>query len=294
MQILLTIGLIFSWIFIGILIFLVIKGKGVTSADIKHAVSSTWIELGLGEKVEKVASHAEEIKKSYESFEQMLRVPKERAALGEIALETILSDQLPPDMYGIREAIINGKKPDAYIRSPSGIICIDSKFPLDNYGKMLEIGDSVEKQNFKKAFLRDVKDALDKIADDYICPDKGTTGFAFAYIPSESVYYFLIHEEYDMLREYTKKGVQVVSPLTLTHKIELVKAGVHAKKLSEEAEKVRRDLIKISEGFNQIDEKWRTFYDTHLKNAVGKAWELDEAYKKLREEFTRVSKISEE
>ena len=90
------------------------------------------------------------------------------------------------------------------------------------------------------------------------------------------------------------KGVQVVSPLTLSHKIELIKAGVHAKKLSEQAEKVRNDIVKLSRRFSDIDEKWRVFYDTHLRNAGTKAEELDEAYKKLREEFDRISKISEE
>jgi DNA recombination protein RmuC len=97
-----------------------------------------------------------------------------------------------------------------------------------------------------------------------------------------------------MLRSYTKKGIQLVSPLTLSSKIELIKAGVHAKKLSEEAESVRRSLNVISQRFNEIDELWRVFYNTHLRNAGEKAEELDRAYKKLRDEFDRVSRMSKE
>ncbi len=277
-----------------VLIFLTLRSKRVEPKDIEAAISSTWIKLGLDEKIGAVENHAKDIRDSYKSFEQMLRVPTERASFGELSLETILSDQLPQDMYGIRKRTLDGKIPDAYIRSTVGIICIDSKFPLDNFGKMLNAEDPKEREEFKKLFLKDVQGHLNKIADDYVCPEKGSAEFAFAYIPSEGVYYFLVNEAFEMLRDYTKKGVQVVSPLTLSHKIELVKAGVHAKKLSEDAEKVRNNLVRLSHQFGEIDKVWQVFYGTHFKNLQGKAEELDEAYKKLREEFDRISKVSGE
>jgi len=277
-----------------VLIFLVLRGRGVKPRDIENAVSSTWTKLGLEEKIGKLAIHAQDIRDSYRSIEQMLRVPTERAALGEMSLETILSDQLPPDMFGIRKMILDGKIPDAHIRSTVGLISIDSKFPLDNYRKMREAEDPKEKEKFKNAFCKDVQNHLSKIAEDYVCPEKGSAEFAFAYIPSEAVYYFLVNEEFEMLRDYTKRGVQVVSPLTLSHKIELIKAGVHAKKLSEEAESVRKDLNIISQRFNEIDELWRVFYHTHLRNAGDRAEELDIAYRKLREEFDRISRMSKD
>jgi len=86
-----------------------------------------------------------------------------------------------------------------------------------------------------------------------------------------------------MLQTFTRRGVQVTSPLTLSHKIELIKAGVHAKKLSEEVESIRIDLNIISQRFNDIDELWRVFYGTHLRNATERAEELDRAYRKLRD-----------
>jgi DNA recombination protein RmuC len=283
--------LVFVLLLLGVLIFLVIRSRRVEPTDLKNAISSTWTELGLGEKIGSIETQARDIKDSYRSFEQMLRVPKERASFGELALETILADQLPPDMYGIRETVFDGKRPDAHIKSTEGLVCIDSKFSLDNYGRMLTTEDPAEKQRLKKDFIADVRRCLDKIADDYVCPDKGSAEFAFAYIPSESVYYYLLTEAYDMLMEYGRGGVQVVSPLTLSAKIELIRAGVHAKKLSEQAEDVKNDLLRISRGFNEIDDKWRLLYETHLKNAVDRAADLDKSYKKLRDEFDRISKI---
>src|SRR4030042_467823 len=272
-------------ILLAVLIFLVLKGRGVRPKDIEDAVSGTWTKLDLDKKIGELTIHAQDIRDSHRSIEQMLRVPKERAALGELSLETILSDQLPPDMFGIRKMVLDGKFPDASIRSTVGLICIDSKFPLDNYRKMVEVEDSEEEQAFKNSFRKDVQNHLSKVAKDYVCPEAGSAEFAFAYIPSEAVYYFLVNEEFEMLRDYTKRGVQVVSPLALCHKIELIKAGVHARKLSEEAEGGRKDLTIIAQRFNEIDELWRVFYSTHLRNAGERAEELDTAYRKLRDEF---------
>ena len=273
---------------------LVVKTKKVDPKAIQPAVSSTWIGLGLGEKIGAIESHAREIKDNYKSFEQMLRVPTERGSFGELSLETIISDQLPPNLYGVREKILDTKYPDAYIRSTAGIICIDSKFPLDNYVKMLNEPEVKRKEIYRNHFFKNVAGHLTKITEDYVCPDKGSAEFAFAYIPSEGVYYFLITEAYEMLRAYTKRGVQVVSPLTLSHKIELIKAGVHAKRLSESAEKVKNSLLKLSQRFSQMDERWQLIYRTHFKTLQLRLEELDEIYRKISEEFNKIYKFTEE
>jgi len=275
------------------LIFFVLKKGRVEPKDVESAVSNSWIKLGLDEKVGRLTTYASDIRDNYRSLETMLRVPTKRGALGEMALETILTDQLPPDMFGIRTKVFDGKIPDAYIKSTVGIICIDSKFPLDNYSRLMETEDHIEQDNFKKQFLKDVKGHLDKIAGDYVRPDMGSADFAFAYIPSEGVYWLLVNDGFDMLREYTKKGVQVISPLTLSHKIELIKAGVHARKLSEDAERVQAELVTLSRGFTGIDEKWRVFYHTHLRNLGNKAEEIDLAYKGLRDDFDRIERLSD-
>ncbi|MDD2777595.1 MAG: hypothetical protein PHI16_01695, partial [Methanocellales archaeon] len=82
-----------------LLTFLTLKRKRFESKDIEAAVSGTWIKLGLDEKIGAVESHAKDIRDSYKSFEQMLRVPTERSSFGEFSLETMLLDQLPQDMY---------------------------------------------------------------------------------------------------------------------------------------------------------------------------------------------------
>ena len=281
-------GMILILLVLLIILFL----KGEAARNVESAIIEAWKGLRLDVTLGELATYAKDIRNDYKTLETMLRVPKERGALGEIALETILSDQLPPDMFGIRRKTLDGKIPDAYIRSTVGIICIDSKFPLDNYRRMMEATTPEEKKKLRNQFIMDVQGHLSKIAEDYVCPEKGSAEFAFAFIPSEGVYWFLVTEALDLLRDYTKRGVQVVSPLTLSHKIELIKAGVHAKKLSEEAKRVRDEILKLSRRFEEIDERWRTFYDTHLKNLTSKAEEIDSAYKQLRKEFDKIAHLS--
>ena len=273
-------------------VYLILRRWRVEPKELESAISSAWLKSGLDEKIGRIDTYAKDIRDDYRSLEQMLRVPKERASLGEMALEEILSDQLPPDMFGIRERILDGKNPDAHIKSTVGAICIDAKFPLDNYRKMIEAGVAKDREGYQKKFLKDVRGHFDKVAKDYVCPKEGSAEFAFVFIPSECVYYFLVTEAYETLRSYTRVGVQAVSPLTLSHKIELIKAGVHARKLSEQAEKIRDDIAELSQRFCRIDEDWQVFYETHLRNASRKAEELDQAYKRLREEFDRISRIA--
>jgi DNA recombination protein RmuC len=223
----------------------------------------------------------------------MLRVPKERSDLSETALESILADQLPQHLFGIRKQILNGKIPDAYIQSPVGLICIDSKFPLDNYRKMLDCDSPHEAAGYKKQFVANVREHLKKIAADYVCPEAGSAEFAFAYIHSEGVYWFLITEAGDMLRTFTKQGVQVVSPLTLSHKVELIKANMFAKRLTDEAGQIRQEIDQIAAGFDRVDKEWKVFR-RHFSNLGGSVNRVDTAYQKIGEAFDRVREISEE
>jgi len=274
-----------------LILFALLRGRGERETDaLENALYRLWQDMGFERTLGEIRVHIRELQELSKFFEKALRIPHERGALGEIALEVILSDQLPPDMFGIRERILGGRIPDAYIRSVEGMVCIDSKFPLDNYIKMREAEDPRDKEEYKRRFLSDVKNHLSKIERDYISPEVGTAPYAFAYLPSESVYWFLVNEAFDLLREFVKRGVYVVSPLTLSQRVELIKAGVQAKRLSEEAARIGEELNILADSFKRLDERWRIFYDTHLRNLWNKASEVDASYRDLRERFERLTK----
>jgi len=257
--------------------------EDIESEKIESAVMKSWKELELSQEIGKVEMQADQIQKLHTDISQMMKNPRERGEFGEVKLDTLLNEHLPQDMYGIREQVVDGKTPDAYIESSTGKICIDSKFPLDNYKKYIQ-AEEEDKSKYKKKFRKDVEKQLKQIQKKYVRPEEGTTDFAFEFIPSESVYYHLVREEYTLLQKYTQNGVQVVSPLTLGHKLELVKSDVHAKKLSKRTENVLEVLQQMETRFEDFDEEWTTLR-RHLRNAKNKSDDVDNKYNNLKSQF---------
>jgi DNA recombination protein RmuC len=260
----------------------------VDSEKIRGALTESWNDLGLKKEIGQLENHAKEMQDLHQDIETMLENPRERGEFGETKLDSLLNQHLPTDMYGIRERVIDGKTPDAFIESTGGKICIDSKFPLDNYRKMREASDE-EKDVYRKKFRRDVEKTLNQVEKKYVRPESGTADFAFEFLPSEGVYYHLVREEYEMLNRFTKKGVQVVSPLTLGHKLEIIKSDVKSRQLSEEAEEVREKLQSLGNRFKEFENDWSVFYSTHLSNAKSKADEVDGDIQKIQKEFSDLS-----
>ncbi len=272
------------------LIYLTINKRMIDSRDAGNYLKPHVDDLQIA--VGQIKTYAQDVRKDYQELNRLLSTPTERGSLGELHLEKLLTDQLPPDMFGIRKRILHGVVPDAHIKSTVGLICIDSKFVLENYRYMLNATDDTERIKFRDAFIKDVQGHLEKIANDYVCPEKGSAEFAFAYIQSESVYHFLETETTSILQLYIAKGVHVVSPLTLSHRVALIKAGSYAQRLSEQAQQVINSITSLGKKFKKLERVWQTLYGTHLKNAWNKAEEIDRAYKELNDEFDKVAKLS--
>ncbi|MFP4038245.1 MAG: DNA recombination protein RmuC [Candidatus Nanohaloarchaea archaeon] len=268
----------------------------VDGEKVRGAVSESWQKLELGEKikslekeVENVGKEADEIESLHRNLETMLENPKERGEFGERKLEDILSAHLPESMYSFQGRVA-GKRPDAYIESSTGKVCIDSKFPLSNFRKMQEAEDDEEEEKHARKFRRDVESQLEEVASKYVRPDQGTTEYAVEFVPSERVYYYLVKDEYNLLHEYTKKGVQIASPLTLSQKLELIKRDVHTAKLSKKAEDIEQQLQEISSSFSDFESKWET-YRKHIKNAKSKSDELESSFYNLKQRFQTVNDL---
>ena len=264
-----------------------VQADDVETDQLSAALHTTLAEMGFAESVSRIEDRATELQGVHQNLERLLRVPRERGEFGEEQLGIILEDHLPPDMFGIRKRVVGNKTPDAHIETAEGVVCIDSKFSLDAYERALDAEDPEDRARHERTFRNQVDQQLAKIAEDYVRPDEGTTDFAFAFVPSEAVYYHLVTEEYDMLRSYTKRGVQVVSPLTLGHKLELIKAGVQAQKLSEEAAEILDHLDRLDRRFAAFEDEWRTL-ERHIKNAHGKAEDVDTELGRMRTAFDRI------
>lgn len=266
--------------------------KPLDKSEIYSVVTSSIGDLKLMEAVGDIKKTGEEMKRSYREFEKLLEVKQYRGEWGEFQLQKLLKDILPEGSYAIRQEVkVLGKTPDAYIETGEGIICIDSKFSLDNYRKMVKAEDPYEREQHKKRFQRDVKGRLEEVKK-YIKPEVGTTSFAFAFIPSEAVFYYLTSEELPLILNYSREGVILVSPIRLCLALNLLRDGIVGRRLSEQAEKVQRDLKTLSTGFKEFDRAWVTFKNTHLENAYKKATDVDEKYRHLKRDYEKITEVS--
>lgn len=268
----------------------------VDQERVKGAVSESWQTLELDKTIgavekqmESVQKKTEEIEDLHTDIETMLQSNQQRGEFGERKLEDLLSKHLPTDMYGLQKKVVGSKKPDAYIDSSAGKICIDAKFPLDSFRRMKDAENEEEREKYRREFRNAVEKTLDQVASKYVKPEEGTTEFAFEFVPSEAVYYHLVSEEYELLDRYVKKGVQVSSPLTLGHKLELIKSDLRMEELAEDAEQVKDQLNELQSGFTQFQKDWETFYDSHLQHLTSKADDLNSDFRDLRQRFDRVN-----
>jgi len=294
----LLIALVILLILVILVILFRLSGRlGKISVDeeaVKGAIATCWKELGVDQDIGAIKERANDIQNATQSLENLFRVTRGRGEYGEFQLEQILKDILPSQYVHIRKRIPQiGKIPDAHIVTPQRILCIDSKFPLDNYRKMLEATEETEKEKFSANFRNDVEGHIEKIKTDYVKPEEGTTPFAFGFIPSEAVYQYLTECEMTLVAEAAAEGVLLVSPATLAINLNLLSVGLKATEISEKAEQIQKNLGKLSTSLGEVEDSWSTLYG-HIRNAYNKAGEVNEKHSRLKVTFEQITETEEQ
>jgi DNA recombination protein RmuC len=241
-------------------------------------------------KVDEATTQMLERAKDLARLEQALRPPKARGGFGELLLENLLRDRLPPGAYQMQYTFESGERVDAIVRVDRDIP-VDSKFPLDNYTRLVEAETDDERQLAERQFARDVKQHIDAIAAKYIRPDEGTYDFAFMYIPVEAVYYELACGKTGALLSYAhERRVFPVSPTTFTAYLQVIALGLRGMQIEQHAHEVmayvaelQRDFERFADDFDKIG--------THIGHAQSK---YHEAGKRLDRFETKLERAIEE
>jgi len=205
-----------------------------------------------------------DVGKDIASLQEILRAPKLRGGLGEFFLEDLLAQILPPQHFVIQHAFKSGERVDAVIKLGSSLVPVDSKFPLENFKRMLEAANDDERSRAKRQFVGDVKKHVDAIAGKYILPDEGTYDFALMYIPAENVYYETIIKddsegERNLSQYALSKRVVPVSPNSFYAYLQAIVLGLkgmkveeHAKEIIQYLSRLRGDFAKFRDDFGLL------------------------------------------
>jgi DNA recombination protein RmuC len=224
-----------------------------------------------------------EVGKNISTLQEILQPPKLRGGLGEQFLGELLSQILPPQFFTLQYMFSNGERVDAVVRLGEKLVPIDSKFPLDNFKRIIECKTEEERRTNQKVFYRDVKKHIDDIASKYIVPQEGTYDFALLYIPAENVYYETITkddsfgEEKGILNYALKKKVIPVSPNSFYAYLQVIVLGLKGFQIERHALEIQALLAGLGRELKAFQEDFQ-LVGKHLNNALSK---FDDARKKL-------------
>jgi len=228
----------------------------------------------LGE-LSRTSQQIHEVGKNIATLQEILRPPKLRGGLGEQFLGELLSQILPPEFFTLQHTFSSGERVDAVVRVGGRLVPIDSKFPLDNFKRVIECRTDDERRTYQKFFSKDVKKHIDDIAAKYILPQEGTYDFALLYIPAENVYYETITKdeslgaEKGVLNYALTKKVIPVSPNSFYAYLQVIILGLKGLQIEKDTQKILALLQSLNKDFGGFQEDFQ-LVGKHINNALGK------------------------
>jgi DNA recombination protein RmuC len=223
-----------------------------------------------------------QLSQAAQTIEGILGGAKSRGSLGEVTLERLLEDSLPPGLYAMQYRFSSGEAADAVIfLRDKKLMAIDSKFPLDAYRRIASEGDEA-----RRAFVTAVKGHADAISKKYIVPDEGTLDLALMFVPSETVYYELLMSTDGKgvpLDAYCReRQVIAVSPNTLYAHLCVIVMGLRGMQTEENVRRLLGSLSGLEKQLEKFAEKFGVL-GTHLKNAAQTYGDADKLLEKTQD-----------
>ncbi len=200
-------------------------------------------ENKFGEIAAQLKATAENNRRLQETADQLKLVlvnSKTRGQWGERMAEDVL--RLAGFMEGInyrkqRTQDGTANRPDfTFLLPRDQKLNMDVKFPFDNYLRYLETGSELEKENYKGAFFKDVRDRIREVATrDYINPEAQTLDYVIVFIPNEQVYGFILENQASFFDDALKSKVILCSPFTLYAILSVIRQGIDNFQLEQSA-----------------------------------------------------------
>ncbi len=246
----------------------------------------------LDETNRQVVSFADQL----QSLQDILKNPKQRGVLGEYYLETLLKNVLPPGSYQMQYPFPDGTIVDAAVFVKDKIIPIDSKFSLENYNRLVEEKDPVEKERLEKLFVADLKNRIVETSK-YIQPGHGTMDFAFMFIPHEAIYYDLIVNKIGALKEDSETLIQraaskyhvlIVSPTSFLAYLQTVLQGLKGMQIEESVKGIVKNVGDLQKHLTAYEEYYGKLGNS-LSTTVNQYNAAGKEFKKIDKDILRIT-----
>lgn len=226
------------------------------------------------------------------SLQEILGDKRSRGAFGEVQLEALVRNSLPPDAYAFQYTLKSGARADCVLilPAPTGTVCVDSKFPLENYSRMFD--DSLvtsERDAARRQFKTDVKKHVDDIAAKYIVEGETSDG-AVMFLPAEAVFAEIHAYHPDLVEHAQKKRVWLTSPTTLMAVLNTARAVIRDSETRRMAHVIKDELGKLAKDFFRFDERMKKLA-AHIEQANKDVGEVRISSDKISRRFQQIERV---
>ena len=212
-------------------------------------------------KIDEAQKKIDSLSSEIVGLQSVLTDKKTRGIFGEVNLNYILNSvfgEKNTGIFDIQHTMSNGSIADSILFAPEplGTICIDSKFPLENYERMTDKSLSqIERDAATKLFKADVKKHIDAISSKYIIPGE-TADEAIMFLPAEAIFAEINAYHPELLNYSYQKKVWICSPTTLMSTLTIIQMILKNIERDKYAQIIHVELNKLSKEFVKYRERW--------------------------------------
>ncbi len=224
-------------------------------------------------------------------LQDVLANKQARGAFGEVQLNDIVRNALPPSAYEFQATLGNGRRVDCLIKMPNppGPIAIDAKFPLESYHQLRQANDDTARTQAARGFTADLQKHIVDIAERYIVAGE-TAESALMFLPSEAVYAEL-HASFPAVVERSYRArVWIVSPTTLWATLNTVRAVLKDTRTREQAGVIQTQVHELMSDIVRLDTRVANL-QRHFGQAEKDLREIDISAGKITQRAERIEAL---
>ena len=247
-------------------------------------------------KIDEAQKNIDVLSKDIISLQSVLTDKKTRGTFGEVNLNYILTNIFGEKrtVYDIQYHLPNGYISDAVIFAPSplGTICIDSKFPLENYEKMTNTNNTkLEREAALKLFKADVKKHIDDIASKYII-NGVTSDEAIMFLPAEAIFAEINAYHSDILNYAYNKKVWICGPTTLMSTLSTISMILKNIERDKYTKVIHEELNKLGIEFKRYKDRWDKLSKS-IDSVSNEVKDIHTTTDKISKKFESISNVDE-
>ena len=226
------------------------------------------------------------------SLQELLGDKRSRGAFGEVQLEDLVRNILPPQAYAMQFTLPNGSRADCMLKlpEPTGMMAVDAKFPLENYRRMFDVSIAeTERTLARRQFKMDIKKHVDDISSKYIIPGVTSDG-AMMFVPAEAVFAEIHAHHPDVVEYAMQRRVWVVSPTTLWAVLNTARAVLKDVETRKQVHIIQDELGKLGRDFNRFEERMGDLAK-HIGQANKDVELIHISSRKITDRFAQIERV---